>query len=167
MSEDDDAPAQAAAPGEQPGAKPLRLPRHELFAQELVAGRTRTDAYIEVYPHAADWKASAVHVKASMLAAREDVKARVAFLQAKAADASMFTLAAHLARLNALSLAAERAGEFTSAVKAEENRGKAAGFYPTKVELTGRGGGPIETKQTRDLTPAELQQALEAYGIKP
>ncbi len=167
MTDDDVALAQAAEPGQQPGSKPLRLPRHELFAQEVTAGRTKTDAYIEAYPKAADWKTSAVNVKASMLAARPDVKARVMFLQQKAADVSVFTLAAHLARLNALSLAAEKAGEFSSAVKAEENRGKAAGFYPTKVELTGRGGGPIETKQTRDLTDQELADALAAHGIKP
>lgn len=152
---------------EKPGAQPLRKPEHELFAQEVAAGRTKTDAFIEIRPHAAEWKASAVHVKAAMLGAREDVKARIAFLQEKAADSAVFTLSAHLARMNALSIAAERAGEFASAVKAEENRGKAAGFYPTKVELTGRGGGPIETKQTRDLTPEELQEALKAYGIKP
>jgi len=166
MTEDDDAPAQAAEPGQQPGAKPLRMPRHELFAQEVASGRTKTDAYIEVYPHAAEWKAASVHVKACMLAAREDMKARVAYLQAKAADASVFTLGTHLARLQSLSVAAEKAGEFTSAVKAEENRGKAAGFYPTKVELTGRGGGPIETRQTRDLTDQELADALAAHGIK-
>lgn len=152
---------------EAPGSQPLRNQRHELFCQEVAIGRTKTDAFIEAYPHAADWKASAANVKASMLAARQEVKERVAFLQAKAADAAVFTLSAHLIRLNALSLAAERAGEFTSAVKAEENRGRAAGFYPTKVELTGRGGGPIETKQTRDLTDAELADELAKHGIKP
>jgi phage terminase small subunit len=120
-----------------------------------------------VYPHAADWKSSAVHVKASTLGSREDVKARIAYLQQRAADASVFTLAAHLTRLNALSIDAQKKGEFSSAVTAEVSRGKAAGFYPTKVELTGRGGGPIETKQTRDLTKAELEEALKAYGIEP
>lgn len=152
---------------EKPGSTPLKNPRHELFAQEVATGRTKTDAYIEFYPGASEWKASAVNVKASMLFARPEVKARVAFLQEKAADASVFTLAAHLARLNALSIAAEKSGDFAPAVKAEEMRGKAAGFYPTKVELTGKGGGPIESKQTRDLTPEELADALARHGIKP
>ncbi len=150
-----------------PGAAPLKNARHEVFCTEVASGRTQTDAFLEAFPHAEEWKRQTAKVKASELAARPDVKARIAHLQARAADASVFTLAAHLARLNALSIAAERAGEFTSAVKAEENRGKAAGFYPTKVELTGRGGGPIETKQTRDLTPAELEAELARYGIKP
>jgi phage terminase small subunit len=146
---------------------PLKNPRHELFAQQVAAGITQTDAFIEAYPHAEDWLRKTAKVKGSELAARPDVKARIAELQARAADVSVFTLAAHLNRLNALSIAAEKSGEFTAAVKAEENRGKAAGFYPTKVELTGRGGGPIETKQTRDLTPAELEAELARYGIKP
>jgi phage-related tail fiber protein len=145
----------------------MKNPRHELFAQEVAAGRTKTDGFLEAYPHAAEWKATAVHVKACMLAAREDVKARITHLQAKAADASVFTLAAHLARLNALSISAEKAGDFAPAVRAEENRGKAAGFYPTKVELTGKGGGPIESKQTRDLTKEELEAELKKYGIEP
>lgn len=151
----------------EPGSKPLKNARHELFAQERAAGRSKTDAFLEQAPHAAEWKSSAVHVKASMMAAREDVKARVAFLQARAADSAVFTLSAHLARLNSLSIAAEKSGEFTAAVKAEENRGKAAGFYPNKVELTGKNGGPIESKQTRDLTPEELAAELERHGIKP
>lgn len=150
-----------------PGSGPLKNGRHEIFAQEVAAGRTKSDAFVEAYPHASDWKNSAVHVKASTIAARDDVRARIAELQARAADSAVFTLAAHLARMNALSIAAEKAGEFTSAVKAEENRGKAAGFYPTKVELTGRGGGPIETKQTRDLTDEELAAELARHGIKP
>ena len=149
------------------GSKPLNNPRHEVFAQEVAAGRTKTDAFIEAYPHAAEWKTQSAHVKAAQMAARDDVTARISALQAKAADAAVFTLATHLARLNALSMAAEKAGEFASAVKAEENRGKAAGFYPTKVELTGRGGGPIESKQTRDLTDAELQEELRRHGIQP
>ena len=149
------------------GSEPLKNARHEVFANEVASGRTQTDAFLEANPHAEEWKRQTAKVKASELAARPDVKARIAFLQARAADAAVFTLAAHLNRLNALSRAAETAGDFPAAVKAEENRGKAAGFYPTKVELTGRGGGPIETKQTRDLTPAELEAELKKYGIKP
>ena len=152
---------------EKPGSTPLKNPRHELFAQEIASGNTRTAAYIELYPGSENWKPSAVNTKASMLAARPEVRERVAYLQEKAADASVYTLAAHLARLNALSRAAEKAGDFTPAVKAEENRGKAAGFYPNRVELTGKGGGPIETKQTRDMTDEEFREACRKHGIEP
>lgn len=152
---------------ENHAALPLKTERHELFAQEVAGGRTKTDAYLEVYESARSWKPAAVHVKACTLAARPEVKSRIAFLQQAAADATVFTLGVHLARLHSLSMAAEKAGDFPAAVKAEENRGKAAGFYPTKVELTGRGGGPIESRQTRDLTDEELAQELAKRGIKP
>ncbi len=128
---------------EQPGSAPLRTPKHELFAQQLVAGMNKTDAFIEVYPHAADWKPSAAHVKASMMAARPDVKARVAYLQEQAADEAVFTRAKHLARLNELSMDAQRARDFTAAVRAEENRGKVAGFYVERFEGSGPGGTPL------------------------
>jgi hypothetical protein len=149
------------------GSEPLKNARHEVFANEVASGRTQTEAFLEANPHAEKWKRQTAKVKASELAARPDVKARIAFLQSRAADAAVFTLADHLNRLNALSRSAEAAGDFHAAVKAEENRGKASGFYPTKVELTGRGGGPIETKHARDLTQAELEAELAKYGIKP
>jgi hypothetical protein len=151
----------------KPGEVPLTNARHELFAQGAASGMTKSEAYIEAYPNAAKYAPTTLYPKASVLAARQDVSERIRHLTERAADAAVFTLAEHLRRLNALSKAAQKAGEFTAAVKAEENRGKAAGFYPTKVELTGRGGGPIETKQTRDLTDSELRAELEKHGIQP
>lgn len=138
-----------AAATSVPGSEPLKASRHEVFAQEVAAGRTQTDAFLEANPHAETWKRQTAKVKASEMAARPDVKARIAYLQARAADASIFTLAAHLTRMNALSRAAEAAGDFHAAVKAEESRGKAAGFYSEKVELTGKGGGPLIPLPTR------------------
>ena len=152
---------------EAPGSQPLKNARHELFAQEVAGGSSKTEAYIEFYPGSAEWKRAAVNVKASTLAARPEVRQRISYLQERAADSSVYTLAQHLARLHALSRAAQKAGEFAAAVKAEENRGKAAGFYPTHIQLTGRGGGPIETKQTRDLTEEEFREACRKHGLEP
>lgn len=151
----------------KPGPGPLKNGRHEIFAQEVASGRTKSDAFVEAYPHSSEWKTQAVHVKASTLAARDDVGARIAELQARAADSAVFTLAVHLARLNALSIAAQNARDYAAAVKAEEIRGRAAGHHPTKVELTGRGGGPIETKQTREMTDEEFREACRKHGIEP
>ena len=127
----------------KPGSEPLHNERHELFAQEVATGRAKTESFLVAYPHAAAWKPQSAQVKASMMAARPDVRARIAFIQSKAADAAVFTLSMHLSRLDHLSQAAERAGEFTSAVKAEENRGKAAGFYVERIEAAGPGGQPL------------------------
>ena len=159
MSEDTTAPA--------PGSQPLKNARHELWAQEVAGGSSKTDAYIEAYPGSAEWKRAAINVKASTLGARPEVQERVAYLQERAADSSVYTLHNHIARLNSLAKAAEKAGDFRAAIKAEEIRGRAAGHQNNRIELTGRGGGPIETKQTRDLTDQELADALAKYGIKP
>lgn len=52
-------------------------------------------------------------------------------------------------------------------VKALELLGKHVGMFTDKVELTGKGGGPITTKSERDLTDDELAAELARHGIKP
>lgn len=141
--------------------------RQEQFALAIASGLSQAEAYRKAYPGSDKWKDKSVWVKASMLNARPEVKQRIAVLQAEGADRAVYTLADHLKRLDELSRAAEKAAEFTAAVKAEEARGRAAGFILSKVELTGKGGGPIETKQTRDLTNEELAAELAKHGIQP
>lgn len=142
-------------------------PKQEAFAAALATGVSQAEAYRTAFPSSVKWADRAVHVNASKLAGRADVRLRVSELQADAAAKAIYTLADHLNRLDELSRAAQTNGEFGAAVKAEEVRGKAAGFHPTKVELTGKGGGPIESKQTRDLTDEELAAELARNGIKP
>jgi len=142
-------------------------PKREAFAIALATGVSQAHAYRKAFPSSKKWADKTVWSKASVLASDGKVQARLAELQSKAASHAVFTLADHLRRLQQLSLAAQRAKEFTAAVKAEENRGRAAGFYLSKVELTGKGGGPIESKQTRDLTDEELAAELARHGIKP
>jgi phage terminase small subunit len=139
----------------------------EAFAQAIAAGSYQADAYRMAYPTAQDWQDSAVWTEASRLAKDPRVAARIAELQAKGAEASVFTLADHLRNLAEISRAALAAKDFTAAARAEESRGKASGFYVQKHELTGKGGGPIETKQTRDLTDEELKAELARHGIQP
>jgi hypothetical protein len=142
-------------------------PKQEAFAAALATGVSQAEAYRTAFPSSLKWADSTVWPKASTLAANGKVQARLAELQAEAAAKAVYTLADHLKRLDDLSRDAQKNGEFTAAVKAEEIRGKAAGFHPTKVELTGKGGGPIESKQTRDLTDEELAAELARNGIKP
>lgn len=148
--------------------KPQPLaPKRETFAQALAAGRNQTDAFRLAFPNSATWKDSTVWSKASTLAADAAVKARVAELRERAAKAAVFTLADHLRNLETISLAALQAKDFNAAARAEEARGKASGFYVQRTELTGKDGGPIETKQTRDLTDEELDAELLRHGIDP
>jgi hypothetical protein len=149
------------------GTSEKLTPKQEVFAAALATGVSQAEAYRTAFPSSTKWKDATVWAEASRLAASHKVSTRVAELQAEAAKKAVYTLADHLRRLDDLSRAAEKAEEFTAAVKAEEVRGKAAGFHPTKVELTGKGGGPIESKQTRDLTDDELADELARNGIKP
>lgn len=141
-------------------------PKQEAFANVLAAGASQAQAYRTAYPTSLKWKDTVVWSKASVLAAHGKVRARVAELQAAAARSTVFTLADHLRNLEKISQAALTAKDFTAAARAEEARGKASGFYIQKMEHTGKGGGPIETKQTRDLTDEELAQELERNGLK-
>lgn len=141
--------------------------QQEAFVQAIAAGMSQAAAYRSAYPRAKAWKDAHVYTAGSELAALPKISRRLAQLQAQAARAAVFTLADHLRNLETISLAALKAKDFAAAARAEEARGKASGFYAQKVEITGKGGGPIETKQTRDLTDEELAEELERNGIKP
>ena len=146
--------------------RPL-TPRQEAFAQALATGISQAEAFRRASPSSLKWRDATVWSKASVLAKHAGVKARVAELQERGAQSAVYTLADHLRRLDELSRKAENASEFHAAVKAEEARGRAAGFYVQKTEVTGKDGGPIETKQTRDLTDDELKAELLKHGIQP
>lgn len=56
-------------------------PLEEMFCVCLAQGMSRSGAYRLVFPRSATWKAAAVHVRASQLAAGAKVQLRVADLQ--------------------------------------------------------------------------------------
>lgn len=158
---------EAETAAEADRSAPLADDRAELFCHRIANGENQTEAYRKAFPKSLEWRDKTVWSRASELAATEEVKGRVAHIKEMAAKSAIYTLADHLRRLDALSISAEKAADFTAAVRAEEARGKASGFYVQRLEHTGKGGGPIETKQTRDLTDAELKAELERHGIKP
>lgn len=148
------------------GAKAC-TPAEETFCQCIIRGYTQADAYREAIPSSKNWADTTLWPKASRMASRPRVAARLQQLRDASARAAVFTLADHLRNLETISLGALKAGDYNAAARAEEARGRASGFYIQKTEVTGKNGGPIETKQTRDLTPEELRAELERYGIKP
>lgn len=50
--------------------------------------------------------------------------------------------------------------------QAIELLGRMTGAFKDQLAITGKDGGPIETKQVRDLTDAELAAELARHGIK-
>ncbi|MBI3157609.1 MAG: terminase [Burkholderiales bacterium] len=109
-------------------------PKREAFAAGLAQGLSQAEAYRRAFPRSAAWKDAAVWSKASLLAGDGKVRERVAEIGAKAAAANEFTVAQHLSTLLALRDEARHEGQFGPAIKAEELRGKCAGFYTEKVE---------------------------------
>lgn len=64
-------------------------PQQEKFAQEVgAAGKSFAAAYRVAYPKSQAWKDSALHPKASELAANDKVSARIAALQAESAKSA-------------------------------------------------------------------------------
>jgi len=127
-------------------------PKREEFAVGLAEGLSQSAAYRRAFPRSKAWVDATVWRKASLLAQNGDVRARLAELQAKAAAANEFTIAEHLRTLVALREEARRDSQFAAAIKAEELRGKCAGFYTEKTEITGHGGGPIAVQRI-ELVP--------------
>lgn len=56
-------------------------PQQEKFAQEIVKGKTQSDAYRTAYPKSLNWKDDSVHNKSSALMRDAQVLARVAELR--------------------------------------------------------------------------------------
>lgn len=64
----------------------------EIFAAGIAAGMKQADAYLKAYPAAAKWTRSAVDPKASTLAAKPHVAARIDELLTRAVEANQVTV---------------------------------------------------------------------------
>jgi len=112
-------------------------PKQEAFAISVASGKTQADAYREAFSVKPTTKPASVLQLASRLMAKVNIRSRVDELKKPIIEASGITLESHLARLAHLSKKAEEAENYGPAVTAETNRGKVAGLYTERVELTG------------------------------
>jgi len=128
-------------------------PKQEAFAQAVASGMSQSDAYRAAYKIRQDTKPDSVNQAASRVMANVKVASRVEELRKPVVEAAQITLASHLARLRALSEAAEGSAQYSAAITAEIARGKASGLYVEKTELTGANGGPVETVTRVELVP--------------
>jgi phage terminase small subunit len=121
-------------------------PKREAFAAALARGLSRAAAYREAFPASLKWQDATVWRRASEMASDRDVQGRVTELGVKAAAANEFTVEQHLRTLTELRDEARADGQFAPAIKAEELRGKCAGFYVEKMQHSGPDGGPVVTR---------------------
>lgn len=135
-------------------------PPMEAFAMIMAKGKvSQSAAYRQAYPRSANWKSQdAVHAKASALMADGRVKARIAELKKPAVEAVQMTLATHLQQLAVMRDLALKDKKWAPAILAEMARGKASGFYITKVENV---TDPLKIAMA-NMTPEKAQQMLDA-----
>lgn len=118
--------------------------KQERFCVEYVSNGSRS--YSDAYRAAFDcsrMKPASVNRRAFAL--KEDVKirARIKELQDEAAERAMVTLVGHLEDLKRLRDEAREARQFNAAINAEIARGKAAGLYVERSEVSGPEGQPV------------------------
>ena len=107
--------------------------RQEKFAQNVAKGLSKTQAAIE-----AGYSPKNAGRAGIMMSGKNHpkIQARINELQKRAANRVSLTLSSHLTDLKDIRDQALQNGSYSSAVAAEVARGKAAGLYVNKSELT-------------------------------
>lgn len=136
-------------------------PQQERFAQLLASGKSQADSYREAYPKSKKWKPTAVHEKASHLMAIGKVRARVEELRKPVIEAVRQTLAQHLATLADIRDKAVAEKRFESAVKAEELRGRACGYYVERKEK----GPPGAFSEDKEELVRRIKERMVRLGL--
>lgn len=140
----------------------LSNPKHERFAQELAKGKTADEAYVE-----AGYTAN--RGNASRLKANDDVSARVAEIQERAAVRAEITVAGITERLLKIAEKGEKSDEapMLSVARASlMDAAKLNGLVVDKSELAGKDGGTIDVSVS-DRDRAKAMAALMAASRKP
>jgi hypothetical protein len=118
-------------------------PKQEKFSQAVASGMSQADAYRLAFSVSATTKHETIYKRSSELMGRGDIAGRVQALRSTAAEKAQITLESHLRDLKALRNKALELKQISAAINAEVARGKAAGLYVERTELTGRDGAPI------------------------
>jgi len=135
---------------------PLKNARHERFAQLRAKGKSVDAAHAEA-------GFSPNRGNAARLNANESIAARVAELQAKAAEKAVITAADIARQLDEDREFARENKQSAAAVSATLGKAKLLGLMPERHEHTGKNGGPIEY---RDLGEEEIDARLAALADK-
>lgn len=125
--------------------RPLSRQR-EAFAQAVADGLSGADAYRKCYD-ASRTKDKVVYVKASELMADAKVKARILELKQKLSDRQLWTREQSVKALRSIVEQADNQNVLIGAVK--ELNAMHGYNAPTKTEITGANGGPIQVTEIK------------------
>lgn len=130
-------------------------PKQEAFALAYIQTGNASEAYRLAYDTSKMTEKS-VNENASKLLKHAKVAPRIAELRAPVVEKAGLTLEKHLDDLLRLRNMAMKDAKWTAAIQAEIARGKAAGLYVERTELTGKDGAPIP------LTNVPVDEYLKA-----
>lgn len=108
--------------------------KQENFCLAYVKHGNASEAYRQSYI-AGQMKETSINRKAKELMDNGKIAARIADLRKPVIEAAQFTLENHLKTLAKLRDGAVASNQFSAAITAEVNRGKASGFYAEKAQL--------------------------------
>ena len=137
----------------------LTNPRHELFAQELAKGKSATEAHT-----LAGYKPC--RQNAARLMTNDDIRARLAELQAVAAKKSEVTVQSLLDELEHARARADGLDQLSAAVKAISEKAKISGLLVRKIEV-GDAGAFSECETIADIADEMLSgpgSAIEQFS---
>ena len=133
----------------------LKNPRRERFAQLLTHGMSADAAHTK-----AGYRPDRRNV--TRLTTNDDIRERVAELQAAAARQAVITLESHLKDLLDLREEARKEGRYAAAISAEIARGRAAGLYVERIEAVDRDFVVLLPAKVEDT-----EEWVKLYSPKP
>ncbi len=125
-------------------------PKQEKFCQGIVSGLNQSDAYRQAYS-CGDMQADTINNNAYKLTQNNEISTRIEALRLPIAERLGMGLENYIKDLLAMRDNANASEDLNPAIKAHELVGKVLGYYVNKTELTGRNGGPVETKVVREV----------------
>src|SRR5690625_7779544 len=133
----------------------------ENFAQGVASGLNQTDAYRKAYK-AGNMSDKTVWEKASRLAAKDTVRARVNGLRAELAEKQLRSREQSVKALIHAYKTADQQGQANAMTGAVKELNAMHGFdAPQQIEISGPGGGPVKTI-SQEMTPEEAAAAYAA-----
>lgn len=131
--------------------------KQEAFCTAYIETGCASTAYRRSY-NADGMADTTVNRKAKELLDNGKIAARLTELRAPVVERAQITLEAHLEDLKRLRDRAEADGKFGPAIAAEIARGRAAGLYVVRAEVTGKDGEPLPSEPRTDYR--ELSKLL-------
>jgi phage terminase small subunit len=110
--------------------------KQERFCLVYMETGNATEAYRQAYD-VSGMKPASINRKAKEMLDNGNISARLLALRAPAIKKAQISLETHLKALQDLRDAAAAYAQYSAAITAETNRGKASGLYTEKVDVTG------------------------------